>query len=53
MHVIVVLHGKGLLETAEGELQLEVGDSLLLPAALPATACSPAEPLGLLLATLP
>jgi mannose-6-phosphate isomerase len=53
MHVIVVLHGKAVLETAEGEQHLEVGDSLLLPAALPATACSPAEPLGLLLATLP
>jgi mannose-6-phosphate isomerase len=53
LHVVVVLHGQGVLQTVEGEMRLEVGDSLLLPAALPATTCLPDKPLGLLLATLP
>ena len=53
LQVAVVLHGSGVLETAEGEKRLTAGESWLLPAALPMTACIPDEPLGLLLATLP
>jgi mannose-6-phosphate isomerase len=53
LQVVVVLHGSGVFETAEGEKRLSAGDSWLLPAALPAIPCSPAEPLGILLAALP
>ena len=53
LQVAVVLHGDGVFDTAEGEKRLGVGDNWLLPAALPATACIPAEAVGLLVATLP
>ncbi len=53
LQVAVILHGNGMFETGEGEKRIGVGDSWLLPAALPATSCSAAEPVGILLATLP
>jgi mannose-6-phosphate isomerase len=53
LQVVVVLHGRGRLDTAAGPQDLEAGDAWLLPAALPALTCSPAEPLGILLATHP
>ncbi len=51
MQVVVVLHGHGRWQDSEADLR--PGDAWLLPAALPALACSPAGPLVLLLATLP
>jgi mannose-6-phosphate isomerase len=53
LQVLVVLHGAGLLETPEGSMSLHTGDSLLLPATLPACPCRPDGTLGLLLSTLP
>jgi mannose-6-phosphate isomerase len=49
LQAVVVLHGGGRL----GDHGLAAGDAWLLPAGLPSLACSPDEPLGLLLATLP
>jgi mannose-6-phosphate isomerase len=53
MQVLVVLHGRGQLQSAEGPEPLRPGDSVLLPAALPRTECLPDGPLGILVATLP
>jgi mannose-6-phosphate isomerase len=53
VQVLIALHGRGRLETPNGPVPLRPGDSLLLPAALPATECRPEGPLGLLLSTLP
>jgi quercetin dioxygenase-like cupin family protein len=53
MQVIMVLHGRGRLWTADGVWQLKVGDTLLLPADLPSLACHPEGELGLLLSSLP
>ncbi len=53
LQVLLVLHGRGRLETGEGVWELRRGDTLLLPAALDSLACSPEGDLGILLATLP
>ncbi len=53
MQVLMVLHGGGELQTDEGPVSLRPGDSLLLPAALEALECRPADTLGILLSTLP
>lgn len=53
LQVLVVLHGRGTLETAAGPTPLAPGDTLLLPAALAPLSCVPDGPVGLLLATLP
>lgn len=53
MQVVVVLHGEGSLATGEGDRELRVGDSLLLPAAMPPQPCRPRGPLSLLLSSLP
>jgi mannose-6-phosphate isomerase len=53
LQVLLVLHGRGILDSAAGSLALAPGETLLLPASLPALTCHPREPLGLLLATLP
>lgn len=53
MQVVIGLHGKGIIETAEGPLKLTVGDSLLLPAAMEPHLVKPLGPLGLLVASLP
>ena len=53
LQAVVVLHGGGRLDGGAGQCRLAAGDAWLLPAALPALACHPVEPLALLLATLP
>jgi mannose-6-phosphate isomerase len=53
MQVLIVLHGRGAVETPDGPLPLAPGRALLLPAALPAVTCVPDGPLGLLVSTLP
>jgi mannose-6-phosphate isomerase len=49
LQALLVAHGRGWLD----QVELKIGDALVLPAALPARTCRPAGPLGLLLATLP
>jgi mannose-6-phosphate isomerase len=53
LQVVVVLHGRGRLETGEGDWPLAAGDTLLLPAALDRLTCHPDGDLGVLLSTLP
>jgi mannose-6-phosphate isomerase len=53
MQVLIALHGRGAIETADGPLALAAGRTLLLPAALPEVTCVPDGPLGLLVSTLP
>jgi len=53
LQVLVVLHGRGRLESSTDEQLLVSGDTLLLPAALQPLTCHPQGGLGLLLATLP
>jgi mannose-6-phosphate isomerase len=53
LQVLLVLHGRGRLETGEGVWQLTPGDTLLLPATLDAITCRPEGDLGLLSSTLP
>mgnify|MGYP001424817530 CR=1 FL=1 len=53
LQVLLVLHGRGRLETSEGVQDLVPGDTLLLPAALDAMTCHPVGDLGILLSTLP
>jgi mannose-6-phosphate isomerase len=53
LQVLLVLHGRGRAVSGANEQPLAPGDTLLLPAALPALTCYPQGDLGLLLATLP
>jgi mannose-6-phosphate isomerase len=53
LQVLLVLHGRGQLETGEGVWELARGDTLLLPAALGPLVCHPEGDLGTLLSTLP
>jgi mannose-6-phosphate isomerase len=53
MRAVMVLHGWGNLWWRGGQESLAVGDTVLLPAALPEVLVSPRGPLGLLLSTLP
>jgi hypothetical protein len=53
VQVLIALHGRGALETADGRRPLTAGQTLLLPAALPELTCVPDGPLGLLVSTLP
>jgi mannose-6-phosphate isomerase len=53
LQVILVLHGRGRLETAAGVRPLVRGETLLLPAALDALTCHPEGELSILLSTLP
>jgi mannose-6-phosphate isomerase len=53
LQVALVLHGWAILECESEHIQMEAGATWLLPAALPPLKCSPGEPIGLLLATLP
>jgi mannose-6-phosphate isomerase len=50
---VLALHGRGVLETAEGPQALAAGDTLLLPASMPEVTCRPEGGLGLLVASLP
>jgi quercetin dioxygenase-like cupin family protein len=52
MQVLIVLHGRGRLETGADEWPLAPGDTLLLPAAVDALTCRPEGELGLLLSIL-
>jgi mannose-6-phosphate isomerase len=51
MRVVMVLHGRGRLDEQQDDLA--VGDTVLLPAALPEVVVQPQGPLGLLVSTLP
>lgn len=53
LQVALVLHGRGRLDTPEGTTPIAAGDTLLLPAALPALTCQPEGALDVLLSTLP
>jgi mannose-6-phosphate isomerase len=53
VQVLIVAHGRGTVEAADGRLPLAAGRTLLLPAALPAVTCVPDGPLGVLVSTLP
>jgi mannose-6-phosphate isomerase len=53
LQVLLVLYGRGRLQTGEGVWELAPGDTLLLPAALDALTCRPEDDLGILLSTLP
>jgi mannose-6-phosphate isomerase len=53
LQVALVLHGRGRLRTAEGEQEVGAGDTLVLPAAMPAAECRPNGPLSVLWASLP
>jgi len=53
LRVLLVLHGRGWLESGKDRWSLTPGDSLLLPAALDTLTCHPQGHLGLLLSTLP
>lgn len=53
LQVLLVLHGRGSLQTSEGICQLTPGVTVLLPAALENLTCHPTDNLGLLLSTLP
>jgi mannose-6-phosphate isomerase len=53
LQALMVVHGRGSLRGPDGAQELRVGDTLLLPAALPEVRCEPTGPLGILLASLP
>ena len=53
MQAVMVLHGRGSLGSPAGQDSLASGDTILLPAALPAVSVLPQGPLGLLVSTLP
>jgi mannose-6-phosphate isomerase len=53
LQVLIGLHGNAALATPQGTMPVRPGDSLLLPADLPALECRPDGPAGLLLSTLP
>jgi mannose-6-phosphate isomerase len=53
LQVLLVLHGRGRLESGADERPLVPGDTLLLPAALESLTCHPEGEFGLLLSTLP
>jgi mannose-6-phosphate isomerase len=53
LQVLLVLHGRGRLETGADAWPLSPGDTLLLPAALDALPCHPDGELGLLLSAFP
>jgi mannose-6-phosphate isomerase len=53
MQVLIAVEGRGVLETAEGPMSVRAGETLLLPAALPALTARPEPYLAFLLATLP
>lgn len=53
MQTVLVLHGDGQLETADGVQEIRLGDTLLFPASMPRVHCRPRTALGLLVATLP
>jgi mannose-6-phosphate isomerase len=53
MQTVLVLHGDGQLETADGVHDIRLGDTLLFPASMPRIHCQPRTTLGLLVATLP
>jgi mannose-6-phosphate isomerase len=53
MLVVMGLHGSGTIDTPNGPLFLQVGQTLLFPAEGAATWIVPQQPLGLLVATLP
>jgi mannose-6-phosphate isomerase len=53
LQTVLVLHGRGEMETDTGPLALKRGGTYVVPASVPATPCRPDGPLGLLVATLP
>jgi mannose-6-phosphate isomerase len=53
LQVAVALHGRSVLQAAAGEEPFAPGETLVLPASLGPTPCTPAEPFGFLVATLP
>jgi mannose-6-phosphate isomerase len=53
MQVVVALHGTATLQTVQGPMKMQPGDSLLLPADLERITCRPDGPFGVLLSTLP
>jgi mannose-6-phosphate isomerase len=53
LQVAIVVHGRGQLTSATGDVELRLGDTLVLPAVSTPTTCLPREPLGLLIAALP
>jgi mannose-6-phosphate isomerase len=53
MQVLMVLHGQGVVHSPESCQQLQIGDTLLLPACLTEARCVPDGSLGVLLSTLP
>jgi mannose-6-phosphate isomerase len=53
VQVAVGLHGRAEFESGSGPRGFAAGDSLVLPAALGQTPCTPAGPFGFLVATLP
>jgi mannose-6-phosphate isomerase len=53
LQVLMVPHGRGVLRSPEGAHAVRIGDTLVLPAALPRLRCEPDGALALLIATLP
>ncbi len=53
LQALVVLHGRGALDSGSGLMPLERGATVVLPATLSATTCHSDGSLGLLVATLP
>jgi mannose-6-phosphate isomerase len=53
LQVAIVVHGRGELQQPGGPAELQIGDTLVVPAASAPTTCLPGEPLGLLIASLP
>lgn len=53
MQVVVVVNGKGSLESSSGSEDLVAGQTLLLPAEMPAVWCKPNPSLALLQSSLP
>jgi mannose-6-phosphate isomerase len=53
LQTVVGLHGRGYLEGGAAREPIAAGDTVVLPASLGPTPCTPDGPLGLLVATLP
>jgi mannose-6-phosphate isomerase len=53
LQALIVVRGRGRLETPAGEATLAVGQTWLLPASLPEAWCRPEGQLGVVLSTLP
>jgi mannose-6-phosphate isomerase len=53
MQVVIVVNGRGVIETRNGVEELTVGQTLLLPAAMPTCWCRPDPMIGVLVSSLP